>query len=176
MVVRDFAESDVAPANALTNHYIRHTAIHFAFAPATDAQFAEVWRAGRRCFPWLAAEIDGRFAGYCKAATWRDRDAYARTVESGIYVVPELQRRGVARRLYEALFERLRAARFRTVIAGVTLPNEASVRLHEAVGFQYVGVYRAVGCKFGAWHDVGFWQLDLIPDLPAEDPTPIANG
>lgn len=159
--VRDFTGADVAPANALTNHYIERTAIHFGSAPAADADFRAAWEKGRARFPWLAAEVDGAFAGYCKAGTWRERDAYARTVEAGIYVTPEAQGRGVGRALYGALFERLRASGFRVVVAGITLPNDPSVRLHEAVGFRAVGVFHAVGHKFGAWHDVGFWELDL---------------
>ncbi|MFO0973639.1 MAG: N-acetyltransferase family protein [Phycisphaerae bacterium] len=159
--VRTFRASDVAPANALTNWYIEHTAVHFAFAPAPDAEFAATWEKYRERYPWLAAEVNGAFAGYCKAGLWRERDAYSRTVEAGVYVVQTLHRRGVARALYAELFRRLRAGSFHTVIAGITLPNEASVRLHEAIGFEKVGVFRAVGRKFDAWHDVGFWQIDL---------------
>lgn len=159
--VRDFAAPDVAAANALTNHFIEHTSIHFGSAPARDEDFRALWEKGRERFPWLAAEVNGRFAGYCKAGMWRERDAYARTVEAGIYVTEDARGKGVGKALYEALFTRLRAAGFRAVVAGVTLPNEASVRLHESCGFRKVGVFHAVGYKFGAWHDVGFWELDL---------------
>lgn len=159
--VRDFAAPDVAAANALTNHFIEHTSIHFGSAPARDEDFRALWEKGRERFPWLAAEVNGRFAGYCKAGTWRERDAYARTVEAGIYVTEDARGKGVGKALYHALFARLRAAGFRAVVAGVTLPNEASVRLHESCGFRKVGVFHAVGYKFGAWHDVGFWELDL---------------
>lgn len=161
LLVRDFEARDVAPANALTNHFIEHTTTHFGSTPATDEAFGAAWEKGRARHPWLAAEVDGRFAGYAKAGIWRERDAYARTAETGLYVADGLRGRGVGRALYAALLERLRAAGFRTVVAGVTLPNEASVRLHEAVGFRPVGVFHAVGHKFGAWHDVGFWELDL---------------
>jgi phosphinothricin acetyltransferase len=159
--VRDFSAADVPAANTLTNHFIAHTAIHFGAAPASDAEFAAVWEEGRARFPWLVAEYDGRFAGYCKAGVWRARDAYARTVETGIYVGLDQQRRGVGRALYESLFDRLRAMGVHTVVAGIALPNEASVRLHEAVGFRAVGVFSEVGRKFDRWHDVGFWQRPL---------------
>jgi phosphinothricin acetyltransferase len=76
-------------------------------------------------------------------------------------VALDAQGRGVGRALYEALFERLRAGGFHVVVAGITLPNEASVRLHEAVGFRAVGVFPEVGHKFGRWHSVGFWQRTL---------------
>ena len=161
MIVRDFRESDVTPANALTNEVILRTAIHFAYEPASDADFAAMWRKGSEKFPWLAGEDQGRFLGYCKAGIWRDRDAYRRTVETGIYVAADARGKGVGRAMYQVLFSRLRQAGIRTVVAGITLPNDASVRLHEGLGFQKVGVFRAVGYKFDAWHDVGFWQIDF---------------
>jgi len=161
MIIRDFCERDVGPANALTNHFILNTAVHFGTQPATDEQYAEVWRNGSKSYPWLTAEVDGRFTGCARAYRWRERDAYARTVETGIYVAREAQGRGIGRALYATLLERLRAAGFRTAIGGITLPNDSSVRLHETLGFHPVGVFRAVGYKFNAWHDVGFWQIDL---------------
>lgn len=159
--IRTFEDRDVAPANALTNHFIRETAIHFGLKEATDAEFRAVWQSGSARFPWLAAEVDGRFAGYAKAGVWREREAYAGTVETGVYVDPSFHRRGVGRALYTELFVRLRAAGFHTVIAGIALPNDASVRMHEACGFTHVGTCREVGRKFGKWWDVGFWQAHL---------------
>lgn len=168
MIIRDFTEADVAPANALVNDVILQTPIHFATAPATDAEFAAMWNKSRENFPWLAAEDSGGFLGYCKAGTWRERDAYSRTVETAVYVVSNARRRGTGRALYQELFARLRDGGFRTAVAGITLPNEASVLLHEAMGFQHVGVFKAVGFKFDAWHDVGFWQIDFeTPQRPA---------
>jgi|CXWL01.1.fsa_nt_gi phosphinothricin acetyltransferase len=161
MLVRTFNESDVPPANALTNHYINHTAVHFALSPATDQEFADVWRKGREKFPWLAIDHQGRFAGYAKAGIWRERDAYKYTVETGIYITQEAQGRGIGKVLYVELLKKLRDAGFHTAIGGLTMPNEASVRLHETLGFKKVGIYTAVGRKFDTWHDVGFWQIDL---------------
>lgn len=159
---------DLCAANALTNWFITHTPIHFGMEASSDAAFAAVWQQGIAAgYPWLAAEVEGAFAGYCKAGPWRERAAYHRTVEAGIYVTPEARGRGVGTALYQALFAALRARGFRVVVAGITLPNAPSVRLHEAVGFAPVGVFHAVGQKFGAWHDVGFWERDLeAPGLP----------
>ncbi|MBI5516410.1 MAG: N-acetyltransferase family protein [Deltaproteobacteria bacterium] len=161
LLVRAFSEGDVAPANALTNHYIVHTPIHFGLEPSTDEAFRALWEKGRARFPWLAAEVRGVFAGYCKAGTWRERAAYERTVETGVYVEERCRGRGVGLALYGALFEALREGGFHAVVAGITLPNEASVRLHERAGFSPVGVFREVGRKFDQWHDVGFWQRGL---------------
>jgi phosphinothricin acetyltransferase len=170
--VRDFALEDVAPANALTNWYIEHTAVHFAYEPATDAEFEATWRQGRQTHPWLAAEIDGRFAGYAKAGVWRDRTAYERTCETGIYIERGMEGRGVGMALYGELLPRLRAAGFHAVVGGMTLPNPASAALHERAGFRKVAHFEQVGRKFGQWHDVGFWQLTF----PDPDPDTLDSG
>lgn len=161
VLVRTFEERDVAPSCALANHYIEHTAVHFAYKPDTEEQFRSVWIEGRERYPWIAAEIDGEFAGYAKCGVWRTREAYALTAETGIYIAHGAQGKGVGRALYKKLIERARAAGFHLLVAGATLPNDASVRLHESVGFERVGVFSECGRKFDRWHDVIFWQLRL---------------
>ncbi|GMV25457.1 MAG: phosphinothricin N-acetyltransferase [Phycisphaerae bacterium] len=161
MLVRDFAQQDVGAANALTNHFIEHTTVHWGQTPAADAEFARLWRSGSKTHPWLVAELDGRFAGYAKASVWRERDAYSRTAETTVYVSLDKHRRGVGRILMQALLDRLRAAGFHAAVAGIALPNDPSIRLHEALGFTYVGTFHEVGWKFGRWLDAGFWELKL---------------
>lgn len=161
--VRDFEPQDVAPATALTNWYIEHTAVHFAYDHVSEATFQAAWQQGRTTHPWLAVEVDGVFAGYAKAGVWRDRKAYERTCETGIYVERGMEGRGVGRALYGELLPRLQAAGFHTVIGGMTLPNPASAALHERAGFRKVAHFEQVGRKFDQWHDVGFWQL-TFPD------------
>jgi phosphinothricin acetyltransferase len=161
MKIRDFEEGDVAPACAVTNHYIEHTPVHFGMHPYTPQEFREMWLAGRDKYPWLAAAIDGRFAGYAKASRWREREAYRFTAEVGLYIESAFQGRGVGKALYGKLLARLRAAGYHTAVGGITLPNDASVRLHESMGFTKVGVFREVGRKFDQWHDTGWWQLIL---------------
>lgn len=161
IAVRPFAAGDVAAANALTNHFIEHTAVHFAYEPASDAAFHAAWAKGAADHPWLVAEVDGGFAAYAKASRWRERAAYARTAETTVYVGLAWQGRGVGRATYGALLDELRRRGFRTAIGGITLPNDGSVRLHEGLGFRHVGTFRNVGHKFDRWHDVGFWQIDF---------------
>ncbi len=112
--------------------------------------------------------------GFAYACDHRSRAAYRWAVDVSVYIGEDDRGRGVGRGLYEVLFERLRAQRFRVACAGVTLPNEGSVALHERLGFVPVGVYCRIGWKRGAWHDVGWWQLDLSPDAgdPPEEPLP----
>lgn len=161
MIIRDFTAHDVAPASRLTNYYIEHTAVHFGMHPYTPEEFGAIWTGSRSVYPWLAADIDGIFAGYAKGSRWREREAYAKTVEVGLYVDAAFHRRGVGRALYTELLARLKAQGFHTAVGGVSLPNEGSVRLHESMGFRKVGEFKQVGHKFGQWHDTGFWQILL---------------
>jgi len=127
--------------------------------------------------PWLVAEQDGALVGYAYACAHRARPAYRWSTDVSVYVDEQNWRRGIGRRLYEELLQRLRGQGFRVACAGITLPNEASVALHESLGFVAVGVYRDIGWKAGGWHDVGWWQLDLSPEMgePAEPLPPGAR-
>ena len=126
----------------------------------------------RAAHEWLVAERDGQVVGYAYGGTHRERAAYRWTVEVSAYVDRSAHRSGIGRELYTELFARLKDRGFRLLVAGVTLPNEASVGIHEAMGFQLVGVYKNIGYKAGEWWDVGWWQLDLgAPDgVPPHEP------
>jgi L-amino acid N-acyltransferase YncA len=113
--------------------------------------------------PWLVAEEDGAILGYAYGHTFRARAAYQWTVETSVYVADSARRRGVGRTLYRELFPMLEAQGYASIISGITLPNEASVRLHESFGMVQVALLPAVGHKFGRWHDVGYWHLRLLP-------------
>ena len=113
--------------------------------------------------PWLVAERGGEVIGYVYACPHRAKPAYRWSVDVAVYIAESARRQGHGRRLYEALFERLQQQGFRMACAGITLPNEASVGLHESLGFTPIGVYREIGWKQGAWRDVGWWQLELLP-------------
>ena len=132
--------------------------------PAADmaTRIAGMQQAG---LPWLVASIDGVMLGYAYASPWKARAAYARTVETSVYVAVDAAGQGLGKRLYAALIQRLRDAGMHALIGGISLPNPASVALHEAFGFAHVGNFRQVGHKFGRWIDVGYWQLLLhAPD------------
>lgn len=111
--------------------------------------------------PWLVAERDGVVAGYAYASPHRDRSAYRWAADVAAHIGPAHRGRGVGRELSGALLPLLRRQRLRIACAGITLPNPASVGLHEAVGFRLVGIYERIGYKHGAWRDVGWWQLEL---------------
>jgi phosphinothricin acetyltransferase len=124
--------------------------------------------------PWLVAERGGEVVGYAYACPHRQRTAYRWSVDVSVYVAADQVGQGIGRDLYSELFERLRRQRFRMACAGITLPNDASVALHESLGFTQVGRMREIGWKAGAWRDVGWWQLELAPPTsePPLDPLP----
>jgi phosphinothricin acetyltransferase len=121
--------------------------------------------------PWLVCEGEsGAVAGYAYAGRFRERLAYQWTAETSVYVHPSAHRRGMGRALYSGLHEVLRLLGFRRAVAGITLPNAASVALHERMGYTPVGVYHAVGFKLGKWRDVAWYELGLAPLI--DDPAP----
>lgn len=148
---------------------VSHTSFELE-VPSAEAIAARIAALEGR-LPWLVCEEDGAPMGYAYAAPFRDRPAYAWTVETSVYVDGAHHRRGVGRALYRALLGCLRLQGYRMVIGGIALPNDASVALHESFGFRRVGTFSAVGFKFGGWHPVGFWELDLLP-LAADPPPP----
>lgn len=159
--IRLVSAADFTAIAALTNHWIRTTAIHFGYDEVTADELRQAWLDHRDLYPWLLAEVAGRFAGYAKAGVWRGRTAYSWTPESTVYVAPDQHRHGIGRRLYGRLLLVLKEQGFRSAIGGIALPNDASVALHEALGFTHVGTVHDAGYKFGRWHAVGFWQARL---------------
>ena len=159
--IRPTVEADFPAIAALTNEFIVGSAVHFGYEPVTDAELRGSWVETRERYPWLTAEVGGEFGGYAKAGSWRTRAAYQWSAEVGVYVCGRCRGAGVGSALYRELLDELRRRGFHSAIGGVTLPNDASVRLHERVGFTHVGTFRHAGYKLGAWHDVGFWQVML---------------
>jgi L-amino acid N-acyltransferase YncA len=156
--IRPPIEADFATIAAITNVYIATTTIHFGYDPITAD---DVRAMVGPIHPWLVGEVAGEVVAYAKAGTWRERAAYRWTVETGVYVAAHAHRRGHGRAIYSALLAELAHRGFHTVVAGITLPNDASIAMHEAMGFQAAGVVREAGFKFDRWHDVGFWQKSI---------------
>lgn len=169
-LIRLATEADAEAVAEIYAPVVRDTAISFEMLPPDAAAFRERIKDVLRLAPWLVREDDGRITGYAYASIFRARPAYRFTVETTVYVREGQRGRGVGRSLYDDLLPRLVRQGFRRAIGGITLPNAASVALHEALGFTPVGVFRAVGFKFGRWHDVGFWERELGPlvDAPPE--------
>jgi L-amino acid N-acyltransferase YncA len=165
---------DAAGCAAVYSPYVLSSATSFEeIAPGEDEMADRIGK-GSATHPWLVAERRGELLGYAYACRHRERPAYRWSTDVSVYVGERQWRQGIGRRLYEDLFERLRRQGFRTACAGITLPNVASVALHERLGFVPVGVYRRIGWKAGAWRDVGWWQLDLAVEGAGPPAEPLA--
>lgn len=162
-MIRVANEGDAAGILEIYAPLVESTAISFELSPPSEDEMRQRIRDIVLTHAWVVAEEEGMVAGYAYASRFRPREAYAWTTEVTVYVHPGRQRRGLGRALYGELLERLRRQNFFTAIAVIALPNELSVKLHEAAGFEPVGVIRKAGYKFGVWHDTGWWQLELQP-------------
>ena len=151
------------------NALCENTVVSFeAHAPSLGEMEARIQKITEQ-FPWLVCTRDGEVLGYAYACPHRERSAYRWSVDVAVYVDARCHRPGVGRALYTALIKILALQGHFKACAGITLPNAASIGLHEALAFRPVGVYRGVGYKLGAWRDAGWWQLALQDEHP--DPT-----
>jgi L-amino acid N-acyltransferase YncA len=160
-MIRTATTEDAAQVCAIYNHYVAHTHVTFEEQPVAADTMAQRIRGILPRLPWLVWAESGEVLGYSYAGTWKERSAYRYSVESTIYLRPDATGRRIGSRLYEALIAELRARRIHAVIGGISLPNAASVALHEKLGFEGIGEFREVGWKFGRWIGVGYWQLLL---------------
>ncbi len=168
------AARDAARCAEIYAPYVTDSTVSFEQKAPDAAALGQRITAYAATHAWLVAEWDGVVVGFAYGSPHRERAAYRWASEVSVYVDAAHHRRGLGAALYAALFERLRAQRLHVALAGITLPNAPSVALHEALGFEPVGVYRGIGWKAGAWRDVGWWQLRLLPATEDPPPEPLA--
>lgn len=159
--IRLAEQRDAAALAAIYAPSVAGAVTSFELEPPGEAEMARRLAVILAYAPWIVVEHQGDVIGYAYASKHHERAAYQWSVDVTVYIRQDHQRRGVGRALYTSLLQLLRLQGFYTACAGVTLPNPASVGLHESFGFRAVGVYHAVGYKFGGWHDVGWWELAL---------------
>ena len=173
--VRLASVDDAAGIAAIYRPYVEDSRISFEEEAPDAAEMAR--RIESELYPWLVAEEDGRLLGYAASSAFRTRRAYRWSVETGVYLAADAQGRGIGRELLGGLLELLERQGFVAAIGAIALPNPASVRLHERLGFVYAGAYRGTGFKMGEWLDVGLWQKDLAPrTAPPAEPIPFAQA
>ncbi|OLM17692.1 MULTISPECIES: GNAT family N-acetyltransferase [unclassified Pseudonocardia] len=167
MQIRDATAEDADACAVIYAPYVRDTAVSFESEPPGPVEMAGRIAAAQERYVWLVAVTDdGDVLGYAYGAPFKPREAYRWTCEVSVYLHPEARGRGTGRALYEALLARLTACGLVVAVAVLTLPNEASVALHRALGFTEVGVFRGVGWKLGAWRDVVWYRRDLADPSP----------
>ncbi len=161
-MIRAVRSSDAEAIARIYNRHVLDTIATFEETLVTAQEMAaRIAEIGASSLPWLVAEESGNVLGYAYAARWKSRSAYRHSVETTIYLDAASEGRGVGSQLYGALINQLRLLKIHAAMGGVSLPNDASVRLHERLGLQKVAHFRQVGFKFDRWIDVGYWQLLL---------------
>jgi phosphinothricin acetyltransferase len=162
VAVREANSQDGEALAAIYNHYIAETIITFEESPVAAADMAQrVADTRDDGLPWLVAMQGENVAGYAYASKWKGRCAYRYATEITVYLDQGCSGQGIGSLLYQQLFEELRDRGMHTVIAGIALPNDASIALHEKMGLEKVAHFKEVGRKFDRWIDVGYWQANL---------------
>jgi len=169
-LIRLAADGDAASIADVYRPSVEGSPSTFEFEAPDASEMRQRIRETLTFHPWIVCEVGGEVVGYAYGTKHRVRIGYRWSVDTSVYVLERCRRRGVGQGLYTSLVRILAAQGFFNAYAGITLPNPASVALHESVGFQPVGVYRHVGHKLGRWHDVGWWGLALQPHVPSPAP------
>ncbi|MEO9947196.1 MAG: arsinothricin resistance N-acetyltransferase ArsN1 family B [Paraglaciecola sp.] len=169
MMIRDARLEDSPHLANIYNFYVTNTCATFEEAPVSSEDMSSrLTKVSDANLPWIVAVKNGAVIGYAYATKWKERTAYRFSVESTIYLDNDAQGEGVGTRLYEVLLSRLKSLGINNVIGGITLPNPASIALHEKLGMKKVAHFSNVGFKFDKWLDVGYWQLSLRTEAVTE--------
>ncbi|KTE01202.1 MAG: arsinothricin resistance N-acetyltransferase ArsN1 family B [Sphingopyxis sp.] len=156
--IRPATSADAARCAEIYAPYVTDNWVSFECDPPDAVEMAQRIENYGASHGWLVAEVEGKIAGYAYGSPHRTREAYATSADVAVYLDTAFARAGIGRQLYEALFPILADRNIHAIFAGIALPNDASIGLHEAMGFTPVGIYREVGWKMGGWRDVGWWQ------------------
>ena len=158
-MIREATTDDAEAMLDIYNYYILNTVATFEQSALSKQDFiARIERVQQSALLWLVALQDDKVLGYAYSSLWNERAAYRHTVEISVYLSNSVLSKGWGTQLYEALFSGLRKKSIHSVIRGITLPNSASVAIHEKFGMKQVAQFKQVGFKFGQWLDVGYWQ------------------
>ncbi|HXS37278.1 MAG TPA: arsinothricin resistance N-acetyltransferase ArsN1 family B [Flavipsychrobacter sp.] len=160
-MIRNACITDAKALSEIYNYYIQNTVVTFEEELISAEEMERRIAAVQNHYPWLVFEDDGVVAGYSYASHWKPRSAYRYSAESTVYLDPAHVNKGIGKKLYAELIRQLREMEMHSIIGGIALPNAASIRLHEGLGFAKIGQFTEQGLKFGRWIDVGYWQLLL---------------
>lgn len=170
VTIRRAHAADAAQMVAIYRPFVERTVVSFEVTVPDVAEFADRIATVVQTHEWLVAESQGAVVGYAYGGKHRAREAYRFSTEVSAYVADGHRGRGIAKQLYERLFERLAALGYCNALAGIALPNEASIAFHTSLGFTQVGIYRGVGFKHDQWHDVAWYERRLREGPPISEP------
>jgi L-amino acid N-acyltransferase YncA len=158
-MIRNVEISDAQQIVAIYNYYVLNSIVTFDETPFAENDFKERISSIAAKYPFIVFEESEEILGYAYANMFRQKPAYKHTVETTIYLNHKSQGKQIGTKLYTQLLKQLKEQNYHAIIGGLTLPNEASVKLHEKLGFKQVAHFKEVGYKFDKWLDVGFWEL-----------------
>lgn len=160
-MIRQAKISDAPQIASIYNYYVSNTIVTFEMKPLNASVIADKISKILKNYPWLVYEKNGKILGYAYATKWKPRGAYKHTVESTIYLEIDQSGKGIGGKLYSELISQLKVLNIHSIIGGIGQPNEASIALHEKLGFQKVAHFKEIGFKFDKWVDVAYWQLNI---------------
>lgn len=158
-MIRKATPEDAKAIAGIYNHYVLNTVVTFDETPISEEEYRRRIIETTKEHPWLVYEENGVLIGYAYANRWKSRCSYRLSIETTVYLHPDHPGKGIGSELYAALIHEVKERPVHAIIGGISLPNEASVRLHEKMGFVKVAHFREVGFKFNEWVDVGYWEL-----------------
>lgn len=165
-MVRPALPQHLQGINRIENWAVHNTVAHFGLDSVLLEETQASYDQNFARYPWFVKEEEGEVIGFARAAPWKPRAAYQWTTEIGVYVDPGHHGKGIGKELYSELLPELERRGYRCIVAGITLPNEPSVRLHEAFGMKQVADFPSMGFKNDAWHPVGYWSKILGEGSP----------
>lgn len=160
-MIRSVRITDAKTIANIYNYYVKETNITFEKESVNEEIMKTRIETVTAKYPWIVYEEEGEVIGYAYSSKWRERIAYSQTSETSVYLYKDARGKGIGKLLYVELLSRMKSADLKVAIGCITMPNDASVRLHEKLGFSKVGIFHEVGYKFDQWLDVGFWELKL---------------
>ena len=160
-MIRKVALEDAPQIMNIYNHYVDHTIFTFDTECASLNEIQDKIRMMMNIYPWIVYEVDGEIMGYAYASEWKAKDGYKHSVETTVYLKNGSFKNGLGTLLYQELINQLKELNFHALMGCITLPNDASIRLHEKLGFEKVGHFKEVGYKFDKWIDAGYWELRI---------------
>lgn len=159
MRIRPVRPDDAAAVAAIYNHYVEHTIVTFEERTLSVAAIRERIATVAATYPYLVAETRAGVSGFAYASRWHERCSYRLSVETTVYLAAGSVGTGLGTEIYGRLLDALERGGYHCAIGGIALPNDASVALHEKLGFRKIGHFSEVGRKFDRWIDVGYWEL-----------------
>jgi phosphinothricin acetyltransferase len=168
--------TDLEQFAEIVNHYIETTAINFHDRPQSEEDWEATWEVLHERYPFIVADTDGLLGGIAYASPWKLRGSYGWTCEVTVYVRAGHERHGLGKALSKRMLDILEAQGYRSIVAVIALPNEASVALHRSLGYTLAGTLKNLGFKLDEWRDVSFWQRNFgDADTPPSDIKPVAE-